>query len=54
MGKMAQISLSLFVNRKPINKIGKITRKDSTRSKTIKFDVTEGTIANSKVLDIKE
>ena len=46
--------MSLFVNRKPINKIGKITRKDSTRSKTIKFDVTEGTIANSKVLDIKE
>ena len=53
-GKNGPVSLSLFVNRKPINKIGKITRKNSTRSKTIKFDVIEGTVANNKVLEIKE
>ena len=53
-GKNGPVSLSLFVNRTPINKIGKITRKNSTRSKTIKFDVIEGTVANNKVLEIKE
>ena len=53
-GKNGPVSLSLFVNRKPINKVGKITRKNSTRSKTIKFDVIEGTVANNKVLEITE
>ena len=53
-GKNGPVSLSLFVNRTPVNKIGKITRKNSTRSKTIKFDVIEGTVANNKVLEIKE
>ena len=53
-GKNGPVSLSLFVDRKPVNKIGKITRKNSTRSKTIKFDVADGTVANSKVLEIKE
>ncbi len=53
-GKNGPVSLSLFVDRKPINKTGKITRKNSTRSKSIKFDVSEGTVANNKVLEIKE
>ncbi len=53
-GKNGPVSLSLFVNRKPVNKTGKIARKNSTRSKSIKFDVTEGTVANNKVLEIKE
>ena len=51
-GKNGPVSLSLFVNRKPVNKTGKIARKNSTRSKSIKFDVTEGTVANNKVLEI--
>ena len=53
-GKNGPVSLSLFVNRKPVNKTGKIARKNSTRSKSIKFDVTEGTVANNKVLEITE
>ena len=53
-GKNGPVSLSLFVNRKPVNKTGKIARKNSTRSKSIKFDVTEGTVANNKVLEIIE
>ena len=53
-GKNGPVSLSLFVNRKPVNKTGKIARKNSTRSKSIKFDVTEGTVASNKVLEITE
>ena len=53
-GKNGPVSLSLFVNRKPVNKTGKIARKNLTRSKSIKFDVTEGTVANNKVLEITE
>ena len=53
-GKNGPVSLSLFVTRKPINKVGKITRKNSTRSKTIRFDVAEGTVANNKVIEIKK
>ncbi len=53
-GKNGPVSLSLFVNRKPVSKTGKIARKNSTRSKSIKFDVTEGTVANNKVLEITE
>ena len=48
-GKNGPVSLSLFVNRKPVNKTGKIARKNSTRSKSIKFDVTEGTDAQATV-----
>ena len=53
MVKMVPFLLACFVTRKPINKIGKITRKNSTRSKTIRFDVAEGTVANNKVIEIK-
>ena len=53
-GKNGPVSLSLFVDRKPIKKTGKITRSNSTRSKTIKFDVSEGITANTKVLEITE
>ena len=47
-GKNGPVSLSLFVDRKPISKIGKITRNNSTRSKNIKFDVKEGEIFCTK------
>ena len=53
-GKNGPVSLSLFVTRKPISKIGKITRSNSTRSKNIRFDVAEGQVANNKVLEISK
>ncbi|MAR63919.1 MAG: hypothetical protein CMP43_02820 [Rickettsiales bacterium] len=53
-GKNGPVSLSLFVTRKPISKIGKITRNNSTRSKNIKFDVADGQVANNKVLEISK
>ena len=53
-GKNGPVSLSLFVTRKPISKIGKITRNNSTRSKNIRFDVAEGQVANNKVLEISK
>ena len=53
-GKNGPVSLSLFVKRKPISKVGKITRNNSTRSKNIRFDVTDGEVANNKVLEISK
>ena len=51
-GKMGPVALSLFVNRVPKKKIGKITRYPTINSKTIKFDVKEGVVSNNKVKEI--
>jgi multidrug efflux pump len=52
-GTKGQVSLNLFVKRIPKAKIGKITRYNTMRAKTIKFDVLEGIISNNKVKEIK-
>ncbi len=52
-GKNGAVSLSLFVERVPKKKVGKITRYQTVNSKTIKFDVIEGTISNNKVKEIQ-
>ena len=51
-GEMGPVALSLFVNRVPKKKIGKITRYQTISSKTIKFDVKEGVDTNNKVKEI--
>ena len=51
-GEMGPVALSLFVNRVPKKKIGKITRYQTISSKTIKFDVKEGVVSNNKVKEI--
>ncbi len=52
-GKNGAVSLSLFVKRIPIKKVGKITRYQNINSKTIKFDVKQGIISNNKVKEIR-
>ena len=52
-GKNGAVSLSLFVNRVPKKKVGKITRYSNTNSKTIRFDVTDGFVSSNKVKEIK-
>ncbi|PPR37078.1 MAG: hypothetical protein CFH30_01180, partial [Alphaproteobacteria bacterium MarineAlpha8_Bin1] len=52
-GKNGPIALSLIVQRVPKSKTGKITRVNSMRTKNVRFDVTKGEIANTKVKEIK-
>ena len=52
-GEIGPVSLSLFVERVPKKKVGKISRYQTINSKTIKFDVVEGIISNNKVNEIK-
>ncbi|MEE2695401.1 MAG: efflux RND transporter permease subunit [Pseudomonadota bacterium] len=52
-GENGPVSLSLFVKRVPKSKVGKITRYNSMRAKTIKFDVLDGVVSNNKVKEIK-
>ena len=47
------VSLSSFVQRNPVEKVGKINRVNSLRSVNIKLDVKDGLVANSKVREIK-
>jgi len=51
--KQGPISLSSFVQRVPVEKVGKINRVDSKRSINIKFDVPTGYLANNLVKEIK-
>ena len=51
--KQGPISLSSFVQRIPVEKVGKINRVDSKRSVNIKFDVPTGYVANNLVNEIK-
>ena len=51
-GSNGPVSLSLFVSRIPIERVSKISRINSVRSKKIQFDVKAGEIANSKVREI--
>ncbi len=53
-GEIGPVSLSLFVERVPKKKVGKISRYQTINSKTIKFDVVEGIISNNKVNEIKD
>ncbi len=48
------VSLSSFVKRKAVQKVGKINRVDSLKSINIKFDIKDGMVANSKVQEIKK
>ena len=52
-GDNGPVSLSLFVDRVPQKKVGKITRYQNQNSKTIKFDVNDGIISNNKVKEIQ-
>ena len=54
MVKMVQFLLAFSLLENQLIRVGKITRKNSTRSKTIRFDVAEGTVANNKVIEIKK
>ena len=47
------VSLSSFVQRNPVKKVGKINRVNSLRSVNIRLDVKDGLVANSKVKEIK-
>ena len=47
------VSLSSFVQRNPVEKVGKINRVNSLRSVNIKLDVKDGLVANSKVREIR-
>ncbi len=51
--KQGPISLSSFVQRVPVEKVGRINRVDSKRSVNIKFDVPTGYVANNLVKEIK-
>ena len=53
-GEMGPVSLSLFVDRVPKQKVGKITRYQNQNSKTIKFDVNDGIISNNKVKEVQK
>ena len=46
--------MSLFVDRVPKQKVGKITRYQNQNSKTIKFDVNDGIISNNKVKEVQK
>lgn len=48
------VSLSSFVQRNPVQKVGKKNRVDSLNSINIKLDVKEGIVANSKVQEIRK
>ena len=52
--KQGPISLSSFVQRVPVEKVGRINRVDSKRSVNIKFDVPTGYVANNLVKEIKK
>ena len=53
-GEMGPVSLSLFVDRVPKQKVGNITRYQNQNSKTIKFDVNDGIISNNKVKEVQK
>ena len=48
------VSLSSFVQRNPVQKVGKKNRVDSLNSINIKLDVKQGIVANSKVQEIRK
>ncbi len=52
-GEKGPVALSLFIERVPKRKVGKITRYQNQNSKTIKFDVKDGVVSNNKVKDIQ-
>lgn len=52
-GSNGPVSLSLFVERKAVPKVGKINRADSRNSQNILFDVKEGIIANNIVNEMR-
>ena len=53
-GRNGLVFLSSFVERTPVKKNGNINRVDSKRSADIKFDLIEGHVANTKVIEIKQ
>ena len=48
------VSLSSFVQRNPVQKVGKKNRVDSLNSINIKLEVKQGIVANSKVQEIRK
>ena len=53
-GRNGLVFLSSFVERTPVKKNGNINRVGSKRSAYIKFDLIEGHVANTKVIEIKK